>query len=64
MPALPLVDRRQLFIDGAWAPSHGGTEVEVRNPANQDLVGLATLTYLLILTVAGVWAQARWRAYG
>jgi betaine-aldehyde dehydrogenase len=43
MPALPLVDRRQLFIDGAWAPSHGGNEVEVRNPANQDLVGLATL---------------------
>jgi hypothetical protein len=29
--------------------------------AGANLVGLATLTYLLVLTVAGVWAQARWR---
>ena len=29
--------------------------------AGANLVGLATLAWLLILTVAGVWAQARWR---
>jgi len=28
--------------------------------AGANLVGLATLSYLLILIVAGVWAQARW----
>jgi hypothetical protein len=29
--------------------------------AGANLVGLATLAYLLIMIVAGVWAQARWR---
>jgi hypothetical protein len=42
----------------AFALSRGG---EGDPQAGANLVGLATLTYLLILTVAGVWAQARWR---
>jgi len=43
MPVLPEIDRLKLFIDGGWADSLGGDRIEVRNPANQDLVGLATL---------------------
>jgi hypothetical protein len=29
--------------------------------AGANLVGLGTLLYLLVMTLAGVWAQARWR---
>jgi betaine-aldehyde dehydrogenase len=43
MSVLPEIDRRKLFIGGGWAETQGGAQVEVHNPANQDLVGLATL---------------------
>ncbi len=37
--------------DGAGDPQAAGA----------NLVGLGTLAYLLVMTLAGVWAQARWR---
>jgi len=30
----------QMFIDGAWAEADGGTNFEVRNPANGEVVGI------------------------
>jgi hypothetical protein len=37
--------------DGAGDPQAAGA----------NLVGLGTLAYLLVMTLAGVWAQSRWR---
>ncbi|WP_293787327.1 aldehyde dehydrogenase family protein, partial [uncultured Aeromicrobium sp.] len=38
-----LAERRQLFIGGHWQDSSGGEIVEVRNPADQSVVGHAAL---------------------
>ncbi|MPY56518.1 aldehyde dehydrogenase [Streptomyces spongiae] len=36
-------DRPRLFIDGAWTPPRDGEPLEIRNPADQSLVGLTVL---------------------
>ena len=43
-----LAERRQLFIGGHWQDSSGGEIVEVRNPADQSVVGHAALGLSLI----------------
>jgi hypothetical protein len=51
-----------MFYAGMWPLAFAlSKDGEGGARAGANLVGLATLTYLLVLTLAGVWAQARWR---
>ena len=41
--ATDIVERPQIFVDGAWVDSEGGEIIEVRSPADGHLVGRAAL---------------------
>src|SRR5438105_4308021 len=48
---------RDLFIDGAWQPSVGGTRVEIRDPATGEPVGISALAASADIDTAVVAAE-------
>ena len=43
MATIAPVDRQRMYLGGAWTASRGGTPLDIRNPADQDLVGRTVL---------------------
>jgi hypothetical protein len=52
-----------IFYAGLWLLAVALPRDAMGDPqaAGANLVGLGTLLYLLVMTLAGVWAQSRWR---